>query len=67
MTAAFDLTTDAGYRDMLSFLDRVEAECGDELPDLSDSSPRQRAQRLLDAVTAMTPEDWAAAEWIANS
>ena len=30
-------------------LDRLEAEHGGELPEITDPTPRERAQRLLDA------------------
>ena len=64
--APFDLDTREGYESMLKFLDRLTAEHGDELPELSDPTPRQLAQRLLDNSKAMYPEDWAALEWIAS-
>lgn len=52
------LTKCPGYADELVHqwkadnIERMEAECGCELPELSDATLKQRAQRLLDCPAA---------------
>ncbi len=45
------------YDQILDELDRVEAECGCDLPELSDPTPRERAQAILECEDPPCGED----------
>jgi hypothetical protein len=38
-------------------IERLEAECGQELPELSDATLKQRAQRLIDLPISYDDDD----------
>ncbi len=52
------MTTKKEYEAMLNRLDRLEAEYGGELPELSDPGPYGRARRLLDADAPLEDDDF---------